>query len=151
MSAISLRVRFMSGIMGCGIRKEGRERFRGRYFVRDRGKTRRVRISSRLIGRDRWQAAHQRLAMTSPFAASAAKALSGKAISTSNAIAPRRRFCLYDTLPTIVRLRLCHTIAALCSITRSDPSRYRSQRLDEKTLAELMCLKPPGLRGLILG
>ena len=37
---------------GMRIHEEGRERFRGRYFVRDRGKTRRVRIGSRLIGRD---------------------------------------------------------------------------------------------------
>ena len=37
---------------GMRIHEEGRERFRGRYFVRDRGKTRRIRIGSRLIGRD---------------------------------------------------------------------------------------------------
>jgi hypothetical protein len=52
MSAISLRVRLISGILACGSVRKAVSCFEEGFFTRDRGKTRRIRIGPRLIWRN---------------------------------------------------------------------------------------------------
>jgi hypothetical protein len=99
MSSISLRVRLMSGIFGWGSLRKALRLSAGNFvraIAAKLGTSATARVCS---GETRWQAAHQRLAMISPCAASAAKAQTGKAKSTNIATAAQKRHSICKTIP----------------------------------------------------
>jgi hypothetical protein len=92
MSSISLRVRLMFGILGCGSARKALRPSGGNFIRPIAAKLGTSALPRVCSGETRWQLAHQRLAMISPFAASAAKAPAGTTESRKAAITRRKRY-----------------------------------------------------------